>query len=248
MQNESDYLVRNPKLIVDYLTDIFKSKCLISAHFGENNAFFLTAIIELDPKHNSLKIDCAPTELLNNQLLNSSKVLFRTEIDGIKASFSGKSIKISKSYDQPAFEMPIPNSIFWLQRRQFYRVKVPLSHTGTYCVIARQTNDELDAPLSRAAVFSLADLSITGLALLNPDPELACLFSTKTAFTDCTLFLHESTHANIDFAIKNITEIKVNANTTQQRIGCLITKVTPSFESSIQRYMRCIERQLKNIG
>ena len=244
MQKESDYLVRNPKLIVEYLTDILKKKCLISAHFGENNASFLTVITKLDPKTNSLNIDSAPTELLNKELLNSAKVLFRTEIDGIQVSFSGKNIKKSKT----AFEMPLPNVIFRLQRRQFYRVHIPLSHTGSYCKIPYRAEGDAGAPFTQIATVKLADLSISGFAFLNPGTEFAGIFETGKSFTECSLYLHEGPHSNIGFVIKNVTEIKMSTTTTQQRVGCLFTDVTPTFEPSIQCYMREIERQIKNIG
>lgn len=93
MEKESDYLVRNAKMIYGHLTDLVKNKCIIAANFGEDNASFLTTIVELDQKANLLALDVAPNEQLNRQLLTSAKVLFRTEFDGIKVSFRGKAIK-----------------------------------------------------------------------------------------------------------------------------------------------------------
>ena len=248
MQKNSDYLVRNQKLIAEYLTDIFKHKCIITAHFGENNASFLTAILELDVKNSIIKVDCAPAEHLNQQLLNSAKVLFRTQIDGIKVSFSGKSIKKTKIGDHHAFEMPLPDAIFWMQRRQFYRVKIPLSHTGSFCEIAFQDESEHEFPSIRTEKFRLNDIGINGFAFLNPHPYLNQQFQYDIAFNGAKLFLHEGPNSVVGFVIKDVTEIKVNTTSTQQRIGCQFSDITPSFESGIQRYMQDIERQMKNIG
>ncbi len=248
MEKESDYLVRNPKLIAEHLTDVVKRKCIISAQFGENNASFLTAIVELDPKNNILKLDCGPTELLTNQLLNSEKVLFRTEMDGIKISFSGKGIKKSKTDDQTVFEMPIPSAIFWMQRRQFYRVRIPLSHVGSFCEIVCRT-EQVDGSVDvQSARFRLSDISICGFSFLNPDAKFNSYFESDTCVIQCTLYLHETVHSNTAFVIKNITNIKTNPTSTQQRIGCVFTGLTPAFESSILRYMQDIERQTKNIA
>jgi flagellar brake protein len=251
MQKESDYLVSNQKLIVEHLTDLFKHKCIITAYFGENNTSFLTAILELDAKNNRLIIDCAPTELLNRQLLNSAKVLFRSQIEGIKVSFSGKNIKKIKSGDSPAFEMPIPSAIFWMQRRQFYRVKIPLAHIGTHCKITfnlDQNESTAELPLFKTGTFRLADLSINGFALLNPEPEFSEFFETGKAFGDCLLCLHEGPQSNISFTIQSVIVIRVSTTATQQRIGCKLTGLSTTFESGIQRYMQDIERQIKNIG
>ncbi len=248
MEKESDYLVRNPKRIVEHLTDIFKKKCIISAQFGENNASFLTAIVDLDINNNTLKLDCAPTELLNKQLLNAAKVLFRTEMDGIKISFSGKGIRKSKDTNQAMFEMPIPNPIFWMQRRQFYRVKIPLAHVGSFCEFFFSTDHEDGSTDTYSAKFRLSDISLSGFSLLNSDAKFASHFELNQSFTQCTLYLHDATHSTISFIVKDITNIQANTTATQQRIGCFITDVTPAFESSILRYMQDIERKIKNIS
>jgi len=250
MPNESDYLVRNQKRIVEYLTDLFKGKCIISAHFGDNNASFLTAILELDPKNNIIKLDTAPSELLNKQLLSAAKVLFRTEINGIKVSFSGKNIKKTTSNDGTAFEMPLPTALFWMQRRQFYRVKVPLAHHGSYCKILcrSEAKSEGAEEIVQTGKFKIADLSITGFAFLNPDPSFTGHFAEGNSFHECCLYLHEGSYSDVSFTIKDITVVKLTPTTSQQRIGCLFTDVSPTFQSGIQRYMQDIERQQKNVG
>ncbi|MDD1622681.1 MAG: flagellar brake protein [Methylococcaceae bacterium] len=248
MEKESDYLVRNPKRITEHLTDIFKKKCIISAQFGENNASFLTAIIALNLNNNTLTLDCAPTELLNKQLLNAEKVLFRTEMDGIKISFSGKDIRKSKDANQAMLEMPIPNTIFWRQRRQFYRVKIPLAHVGSFCEIFFSADRGDGGSDTYSAKFRLTDISLSGFSLLNSDAKFASHFELNKPFTQCTLYLHDATHSSTSVVVKDITNIQANATASQQRIGCFITDVTPAFESSIQRYMQDIERKIKNIA
>lgn len=247
MDKDSDFLVTNPKLIAGYLTDILKHHCIISAHFGENKASFLTAIIDIDFKHNILNLDWGPSELLNRQLLNSERVLFQTDMDGIKVSFSSKNIKKSKIGSDFVFEMPIPNEIYWKQRRQYYRVKVPFSHDKSYCEIT--FNDENPNAIASITTktFKLYDLSISGFALLCPDEELVDHFQLEKTFSECILHLQEGNQANVGFVVKNTIQLKTSPTTIQQRIGCLFTNMTPAFQSSIQLYMQDIERHRKNI-
>ena len=248
MEKDSDYLVRNPKLITEYLTSIYKNKCILTAHFGEHNASFLTAILELDAKNMTMKIDAAPSEILNKQLLNAVKVLFRTQIDGIKVSFRGKGIKRSLSDGHPAFEMPLPSSIFWMQRRQFFRVKVPMFHSGSYCEITTCRDDEDLPDGNKKALFRIVDLSVSGFAFMNSDPNYAALFTSDMSFTSCKLHLNDGPDSSVSFVIKSVAEMKVGPTATEQRVGCLFTDISPVFESNIQRYMQTIERQQKNIG
>ncbi len=246
MANESDYLVRNPKGVFGHLTELVKNKCIISAHFGEYNASFLTTIVGLDQKTNVLQLDCAPSDTLNNQLLNSSKVLFRTEVEGIKVSFSGKAIKKVKNGDYWVLSMPLPSSIFWMQRRQFYRVKIPLSHTSSYCQLSFKGETEEDA--DTVVKMPLSDLSITGVSFLNPDPKWTEHLQPDTEIVDCTLHLHNNNEARVAFVIKNNVKVRVNNIGNQQRIGCSFRNLPPSFETSIQRYMQEIELQQKSMS
>jgi c-di-GMP-binding flagellar brake protein YcgR len=249
METDSEYLVRNPRGIVNHLTDIYKNRCIISAHFGEDNSSFLTLITEFDPKKNILVIDGAPTESLNSQLSNSTKVIFRTQLDGVKASFLGKQIKKINHGDRSSFAMALPNAVFWLQRRQYYRVKIPLAHTQSFCQMSNgKTIAQLANPLDDSIILRLTDLSINGFASINSNSELNNLFVEDKEFHSCKIHLNDGKNDTVSFVVKEITEIKLNNKTQEQRIGCLFTNVSPSFETSIQLYMQFIELQKRKLG
>ena len=220
MKTESDYLVKNAKMVFNHFNELITKKCLISAHFGDRNTSFLTTITGLDSKNKVINLDCGPSEKLDEQLLSSSKVLFRTEVDGIKVSFSGKNIKKINTDGDWVLSMPIPDTIFWLQRRQFYRVKIPLSHNHSYCRLTLKIDDETETE-----TFQLYDLSITGFSFLNSNPRWSLIA--------------------VGFVIKNNVEIRANSLDARDKIGCLLHPLTPSFETSIQRYMQEIELQQK---
>jgi len=243
MATESDYLVKNPKMVFNHFKELIAKKCLISAHFGDRNRSFLTTIIDLDPKKKIIDLDCAPSEKLDEQLLSSPKVLFRTEIDGIKVSFSGKNIKKIKSGGDWVLSMPIPDAIFWMQRRQFYRVKIPLSHTQSHCRLTLVNEDKTETE-----TFRLYDLSITGFSFLNSDPKWSEQFQPDSQFIDGILHLNNGNQASVSFVIKNNVEIRASTLGAQDKIGCLLLPLPPSFETSIQRYMQEIELQNKIIS
>ena len=245
MATESDYIVKNAKMVFSHFNELVNKKCLISAHFGDRNTSFLTTIIELDEKNKLLHLDCGPSETVNNQLLASGKVLFRTETNGIKVSFSGKNITKGKVAGEEVLSMPIPDSIFWMQRRQYYRVKIPFSHSSSYCNITFKSAEEETVETVK---FQLFDLSITGFAFLNPDPKWAEHLHPDTVIVDCDLVLNNGNHATIAFSIKNNVKVRNGTITMQDKIGCLFESLPANFETSIQRYMQEIELQQKNVG
>lgn len=246
MATESDYLVKNAKIVFNHFNELITKKCLITAHFGDRNASFLTTIVDLDKNNHIITLDCGPSDEVDKQLLSSGKVLFRTEVDGIKVSFSGQRIRKVQTDGDWVFSMPLPDSIFWMQRRQYYRVKIPLSHTSSYCELGFEPETEAGEP--RKVIFPLCDLSITGFSFLNIDPKLTAQLQPDTQFLNCTLHLHNGNQALISFVIKNNIKIRTNSMTMQDRIGCLIQEVSTSFETSMQRYMQDIELQQKIIS
>ncbi|CAD6878445.1 hypothetical protein [Methylomonas albis] len=245
---EDDFAIFNQKQIVNYLTEIQQRNCILSARYGVNNQSFLTAIVQIDLKHNVLAIDVAPTQELTDRLLLTKRVHFLTQVDGIEAAFQGVNIKLVRNEQGAVLMMPLPDRLYWRQRRNYYRVKVPQSHVGTYCQFGFSLTDANGLPTSIVKDFKLMDISLCGLALLNPDHELQPdLVSIEPG--NCTLFLHdhEHHHADIGLRAKYSIDVKTSTITTAHRIGFQFTAISPAFESSVQIYMQSIERMLKNI-
>ncbi len=242
MADISKYLDYNSKRILSYLKILLKERCLISAAFGiDEKDTFLTAIIEIDEKKQNLTIDCGPKEYLNKRLQSSAIIKFSTEYQGIKVRFEGRQVKKSGNPNQPSFIIPIPNSIYWLQRRQFYRVKSPLSKKSS-CIVSfyqPETEEELTIELP------LHDISASGFSLINESEEFSELFSPSSKFENCILKLENEEDQPISFEIKHTTLINPNKIQTGVYIGCYITDVTPRMESIIIRYMQNIDREIK---
>ncbi|WP_020485337.1 flagellar brake protein [Methylomonas sp. MK1] len=246
---EDDYAIFNQKQIVNYLTEIQQRNCILSARYGVNNQSFLTAIVQIDLKHNTLAIDIAPTKELTDRLLLTKRVHFFTQVDGIEATFQGVNIKLVQSPQGPVLMMPLPDRLYWRQRRNYYRVKVPQSHVGTYCQFNFNVTDATTGVQSALTkTFKLLDIGLCGLALINPEHALQQDLLSIEAVS-CTLFLHdhEHHHADVGLRAKYSIDVKTSTISTAHRIGFQFTAISPAFESSVQIYMQSIERMLKNI-
>ncbi|MBD9363623.1 flagellar brake protein [Methylomonas fluvii] len=245
---ENDYAIFSPKQIVNYLTEIQQRNCILSARYGADNQAFLTAIVQIDLKHNTLAIDIAPTQELTDRLLLNKCAHFFTQVDGIDAAFQGVNIKLAQSEHGAVLTMPLPDRLYWRQRRNYYRVKVPQSHTGTYCQFGFKLSDADGEQISVVKTFKLMDIGLCGLALLNPDHDLQQeLLSIEAVSGMLFLHDHEHHHADVGMRAKYSIDVKTNTINTAHRIGFQFTAISPAFESSVQIYMQSIERMLKNI-
>jgi len=232
MENDSSYLIRNPKLMISNLSLLVKNKCLFSVHFGEHNESFITTIIDFNQKNNSLIFDYGHKEDLNQRLINSTKSTFKTELNGIKVSFDGSGLKKTTHNGEPAFILPVPESLFWMQRREFYRVRPPLSNPS-HCQLVLKDR----APIT----LDLYDISLAGFSMLNVSKEISDLLPPGAHFAQSKLILSELGEGVVSFEVCAKSIINPDKTKKLQKIGCKFTRVTPAFEAVIQRYMQQIE-------
>jgi c-di-GMP-binding flagellar brake protein YcgR len=240
MEKISKFLVNSPKQILTHLKTLLAEKCLIAAGFGENHSF-LTAILEIDEKTRIIIIDCGPKEYLNKELLSSGIVECKADLKGIKVLFEGRDVKRAGKLDQPALSIKIPDQIYWVQRRMFYRVRSPLSK-NSYCTITFQSSESEDA---KTLSFKLFDLSISGFSIIGESLEQAKEIRLDTELNNCKLVLNDAETHTISFIPRNRLAVNPNSPAKNQRIGCEFVDLTPRAENAFLRYMQGIEREIK---
>ena len=232
MNDLARFLIRSPKQVVSYLKLLSSERCLISAAFGSSEKdTFLTAIMDIDEKNQTSTIDCGPKEYLNKKLLDSAIIKCSTEYKGIKVLFEGRKVKKSGTPGQPSFTIPIPSSLYWVQRRQFYRVKSPLSK-DSYCELSL-TNQETGEQTT--ANLKINDISASGVSFLNEDKELSTLFEPTTELNHCSLVLDNQATLSVELEVRHKLSHNPNNPGKTERIGCYITNSTPRIESTILR-------------
>ncbi len=233
--NKESFAIRNGQQINRHLAKLHSNGCILSVHFDHKKSF-LTAILGIDPQQNTLHFDYGPAESLNQNLLSSESVEFKTNFNGIAVEFSGKNITRRKLNNTPVFSMPPPISLIWMQRRVFYRLKIPMFHES-YLELS------ISNPINKQKVlyqFELIDISLSGFAFINSDRMLSKTFSSMQSLLSCQIVLNGIVFEKITLFIRNKAALTEN---NKQRIGCSIEDISYRNESVIQRYMQNIERE-----
>jgi c-di-GMP-binding flagellar brake protein YcgR len=234
MEYESAFLIRNPEKIISKLSILLRNKCLLTAYYGDNDASFITTILEINIKNNLLIFYHSPKQDAIGQLLDSSIITFKTEYLGIKVAFDA--IKIAKTQHQgvSVFAIPIPESILWIEARDFYRVKSPISRSS-YCLLALKDQEPIN--------LKLYDISLAGFSVLNASSEVSALMIPDTHFEQCKLILADTGEDTVSFQIRSKYIINPENSDRIEKIGCKFTRIMPAFENTVQRYMQQIERE-----
>lgn len=234
MSDMSSFLIQNPKQIINHLSLVLKNKCLLTARLEANNASYVTTLLGIHEENNALILDYGPKEDLNKYIVSVGKLRFETEYKGIKVSFAGAALRKVNYKEEPAFIMPIPKSLYWMQRREFFRVKSPLSNPN-YCLLILEDKE----PIS----LKLHDISLTGFAMLNVSKEISDLMTPGTSFTQCKLIFSTGDESVMSFEVRYKYIINQPASQKAQKIGCRFIKITRLVEDAIQRNMHHIQRE-----
>lgn len=238
MENSESLYIQNPIQIVSNLTLLHKRSCFITVSFGEADESFITTILEIDKKAGTMLIDYAPKEYLSRLVLSAPVVNFRAEFDGILVKFETGKLAKSQYKGSPAFILPIPKPLYWQERREYYRMKSPLS---------RQSYCEVKLPEMDPIKLRLNDISLTGFSMLSDTPKVTALLAPGTKLEDCKLALAGIGEDFVSLEVRSryltnpqkIDPIKI------YRIGCQFTRISASFEMQVQRYIQQLEREYK---
>jgi c-di-GMP-binding flagellar brake protein YcgR len=242
MEYESPFLIDSPGKIIHQLSILLKNKCLLTVYFGDNDDSFITTILEINKKDNVFIFYHRPKEDSIEQLLNSPKITFKTKCLGVEVVFDTIRLVKIQHHGVSAFAVPIPASILWMERREFYRVKSPVSRSS-YCRLTLKDQ----APIN----LKLYDISIIGFSMLADSKEVSDLSKTPdlmilyTSFEQCKLILADTGEETVSFEIRSKYIINPETSNRMEKIGCKFTRITPAFQTTIQRYMQQIEREIQ---
>ncbi len=241
MSSEPSFVIRNSADIMRKLTLMWKQGCLISAHFGETKESFITAITDVNKEKQTLTLDCAPKDYLNKKLLEADEVIFNSVVSGIQVQFSHKSIVTTSIKGSAAFLLSIPETLYWFERRKFYRVRSPLSNPALCTIKIPVTLDNQET--IKELTLKVQDLSISGLCLQIEAEDLTDDFQINNTLDNCFIELPEIGHFYIALRIRHQRPLIPDRDDKTQLIGVQLINASPATETKIQCYMQLVERE-----
>lgn len=232
IENVEQYLLYNKAAIVQKLRQLIKSKSMVTAHFNQGKHSFLTLVVDVLPDKDLLVLDYGSDEKLTAEMFAANRAVFKTSYEGITAQFSCEGFQRAKRHGKASIACPLPDALLWVQRREYYRVKVPLSEMVTCEVLNPQ-----DEPLQLPAL----DLSVAGLALHHTDEAIE--FEEGQIYNACKLNIPGNDPVQVNLEIRNIIPIGT-LSSAGYRVGTQFINTGMDTSSVIQRYIQSIETQL----
>ena len=170
MSDDDSAMLRNRAMIVNNLAMLVKNKSNVSASLGGKETL-LTVLIAINHKEGTIVLDYGSSDYLNKKLLSVKNPKFNTVFNGIQVAFHVDQVTIGKYKGADCFMIEIPDSLYWYNRREYYRVDTPTLNPA-YIEIELAEPEE-DAKLEYKEAFALATAKIHQKLLTDIQNEIA---------------------------------------------------------------------------
>ena len=211
---EEKYLVHGEYEIRQILQSLIARRALVSGCAMPRNHTFPTSIIEVLEDEDGVLIDGSASETLNRSIEEASHVTCVSRLDRIHVQF--------KLHDR--------------QRREFYRLQVPVTQPMECAVAERHPDGE-----TTYRNYRVLDISGGGIALAVQAEEPT--LRPYKEFPGSLLHLPDSGPLCIRLMVKSLHR-QLNQNGSESwRAGCQFTDLPRGGDALIQRYIFRLERQ-----
>ena len=122
---EDRYFLRGRMEILNVLNDVIYRRESVTVNFNAGKDFFLTRLLEA--RHDALIFDLSGDVKANQRLSESPGCIFVAHLNGIHIQFSGTQAHRFSWGGSDAFWVPLPERIVRRQRRESYRILLPVA-------------------------------------------------------------------------------------------------------------------------
>lgn len=225
-----DFRITQPKVIGEVLRQLMNRKDFLAVECDNRPQHMVTRILAVNQAEGFFVYDCSAEQIHNRFLLEAQENYFSATQDGIAVQFVSGQPEQCEFEGAFALRAPLPQSLYRVQRREFFRAAAPLVESY-HCLVT--------LPDKRQVAWDIFDLSLDGLGLRSKDPTLGQL-EIGTALGKSVLNFGKRGKIETDLVITNLLNMRTPSNPVY-RIGCRFERFPKSREQDFQRMITYLE-------
>lgn len=196
----------------------------------------VTSILDIDDENDAFIIDCASNAHTNERFLASTDISFEMLLENIRILFSAEQVQNCVHDNKPALRVAIPQNLIRLQRREFYRVMVPVT-SSVKCSI------QIPAEPGGIATTALVPVyNVSGGGVSVTDDKKQIPLNVSTIYQNCQIDI-PGNPVILTLQLMNVQEVKLPNNKSVRRLGFRFIEPSNTVSTSIQRYITKLERE-----
>jgi c-di-GMP-binding flagellar brake protein YcgR len=214
--------------IVGLLRSLAAHRELVTVQYGNAQEFLMSAVLAVYPEVDQLVLDYGADEKAMQRLLASTRLRMSAQLDHVRVLFQADSAVAVAFEGGPAVAVRLPESVLRFQRRDTYRLKVPLGRP-LLCEVPAGEH------MPRPTALRVRDISVDGLGLCDYPKEVRV--SAGMLWPGCRIRLPDLGMLVGDVEVMHATDGEA------RRCGCHFRNLPLAMSSLIQRYITRIERE-----
>jgi c-di-GMP-binding flagellar brake protein YcgR len=235
LEADERFTLRSRPEIVALLRALAKQNAMITVYFDQDREFILTTILAVNPEFNELVLDLGADTRANKLLLRATYLKVVGYEGRIKVQFSANHAEAAAHEDRSAFRMRIPATVLRLQRRDFYRIHLPIGNPiKAYLQPFAGRPDQLHEA-------RLADISCGGVAMILTTVDVP--IKIGQVYPACSINLPGVGTVSAQLEITYVNDVVLKNGTSQRSAGCRFIRLPGPMQSMIQRYINKAEHE-----
>lgn len=218
--------------IVFYLRQLINEGEMVNVGFDGGSSGFVTVFLDIDEATDTLIFDWGADEATNKRLLQSQRIYFTASPQGVRNQFFASRVWQVTHNKRPAFATAIPASYVRMQRREFFRLGLPITQRRpcTFRAGAGATQWQM----------SIIDIGLGGVGLESQEFPLP--FEHGQKIERATIDLGAYGRLDVDMVVRFIGSV-ARGNKEFGRLGCEFVKLKPAQENDLQRFITQVQRE-----
>lgn len=233
-QIEDRYFLLGRMEILNVLNDLIHRRELVTVYFNGGRDALITTLLEARP--DGLIFDLSGDRDANAKLPASRTCVFVSRLNGIRIQFACTQPQRFNWGGTAAYWVPLPERVIRLQRRESYRILMPIARPLTVKLYSENS-----------AVFGewpVNDLSVGGLGfnLLGEPP-----FELGESIARIFLTLGKQRAIGCGAVIRHATHVADKFDGPHYRVGMSFTDLPPETAVAIQRFIIKVELERRGL-
>ena len=231
--SDDPFLVTSPLGIRSILRTLVVQKTLIHMRLERHGQAIITTLLHVDDAHDHLIIDAAADATFNQRIAQAPRLHFEAQVDQIRIQFHTNAAIPCVFEQRDAFQLPYPDALRRIQRRDHFRIDIPVS-APLFCTIPQKKDPDLVLPVK--------DISAGGIALLDREERMTQ--SEGSVLRQCVLDLDHVGPVTINLRIRRIEDRILGDDKATRVVACEFEALDRSDGIKIQNYIGRLERML----
>jgi c-di-GMP-binding flagellar brake protein YcgR len=226
--DDERFRVQGRMEIVGVLRSLAAHREIVTVQYGGSDDFVVSAILAVFPEVDQVVLDYGANEKSMQRLLASSRLRFSTQLDHVRVLFQVDAAAAVAFEGAPAVAVRLPASMLRLQRRDTYRLKVPLGRP-LLCEVP------VGEHMPKTTSLRVRDISVDGIGLADYGKDVRV--AGGMVWPGCRIRLPDLGMLVCDIEVMHATEGDA------RRCGCRFRALPLAMSSLIQRYITRVERE-----